>query len=344
MTYILPPEWTDQSGVMLTWPHEKRYWKNPLAAEPTFVNMAREIALREPVIISCYSKEHLQHIQDLLEQVGVLWTNIRLYVAASNDIWVRDHGPITAIKDGKPVLLDFQFNSWGSKYPGEDDNQVTRRLHEQDAFGKTAIESVDVILEGGSIEVNGAGIMLTTRHCILNANRNKNFTKQSWETVFAKWFGIKKILWLEHGGLEGDDTDSHIDTLARFTDENTICYVRCNDPADEHYAELQKMEAELQAFRNLDGKPFRLIPLPWPGAKFDEEGNRLPATYANFLIMNGVVLVPTYADLADKEALAQIQLCFPDRSIIGIDCLKLIPQHGSLHCATMQLPAGVIPS
>ncbi|MDF2867205.1 MAG: agmatine deiminase [Gammaproteobacteria bacterium] len=344
MTYILPPEWAAQSGVMLTWPHTKRYWKNPLAVEPTFVNMAREIALKEPVIISCYSEEHLQQVKKLLEQAGALLNNIRLYIAPSNDIWVRDHGPITVLKNGKPTLLDFQFNSWGSKYPGEDDNLVTSRLHKQQVFATTPLETVDVILEGGSIEVNGAGVMLTTSHCILNANRNKDFTKQTWETIFAKWFGIKHILWLEHGGLKGDDTDSHIDTLARFTDENTICYVRCDDPNDEHYAELQKMELELQAFRNLAGKPFRLMPLPWPKAKFDNEGKRLPATYANFLIINQAVLVPTYADAADEEALAQIQRCFPDRSIIGIDCLKVIPQYGSLHCATMQLPAGVIPS
>ncbi len=344
MTYILPPEWAAQSGVMLTWPHAKRYWKNPLAVEPTFVNMARAISLKEPVLISCYCQEHLQHVKNLLTQAGALLNNIRLYVAPSNDIWVRDHGPITVLKNGKPTLLDFQFNSWGGKYPGEDDNLVTTRLHKQQAFATTPLEHVNVILEGGSIEVNGAGVMLTTSHCILNKNRNKDFTKQSWETIFAKWFGIKHILWLEHGGLAGDDTDSHIDTLARFTDENTICYVRCDDPDDEHYTELQKMELELQAFRNLDGKPFRLVPLPWPKAKFDEEGKRLPATYANFLIINQAVLVPTYADPADEEALAQIQLCFPDRSIIGIDCLKVIPQYGSLHCVTMQLPAGVIPS
>ena len=162
------------------------------------------------------------------------------------------------------------------------------------------------------------------------------------EQRLGELFGLQRVLWLEHGALEGDDTDSHIDTLARFCDERTIAYVRCSERADPHFAELDAMERELRALRDARGEPYRLVPLPWPGAKHGRDGRRLPATYANFLVINGAVLAPTYRDPADAGALAQLRLCFPDREIIAIDCLPLIQQYGSLHCITMQLPAGTL--
>ncbi|MFL6647021.1 MAG: agmatine/peptidylarginine deiminase, partial [Sulfurifustaceae bacterium] len=241
----------------------------------------------------------------------------------------------------RPLLLDFQFNGWGGKYAHDLDNLITRRLHEGDAFGSTSLETIDLILEGGAVEVDGSGTLLTTSRCLLAPTRNPRLAREAIEQELRDWLGLNRILWLEHGALEGDDTDSHIDTLARFCDARTIAYVTCDDPSDTHYRELKAMEAELKAFRAADGSPYRLVPLPWPRAQYDED-RRLPATYANFLIINGAVLVPTYRDPADAVALRRLGECFPGREIVGIDCLPAIAQNGSLHCLTMQLPEGVL--
>lgn len=196
----------------------------------------------------------------------------------------------------------------------------------------------DFVFEGGSIESNGAGVLLTTEECLLTPTRNPQFSKSEIETYLKEKFGAHTVLWLAHGFLAGDDTDSHIDTLARFVDEHTIAYVQCCDENDLHYAELQAMEHELQAFRQPNGKPYNLIALPMTPPIFDEEGERLPATYANFLIINGAVLVPVYNCATDNEALQILQTAFPTREIVPVDCSVLITQHGSLHCVTMQFP------
>jgi agmatine deiminase len=211
-----------------------------------------------------------------------------------------------------------------------------------DTFGHTPMQTVDMVLEGGSIEVDGSGTLLTTTRCLLAPTRNPKLSKQQIEERLMGSLGINRILWLQHGYLAGDDTDSHIDTLARFCDRGTIAYVSCDDPQDGHYVELKAMEDELKTFRAADGQPYRLVPLPWPRAKLDEDGNRLPATYANFLIINDAVLVPTYDDPADAAALASLKTGFPDREIVPINCLPLIYQFGSLHCITMQLPEGAL--
>ena len=190
--------------------------------------------------------------------------------------------------------------------------------------------------------MDGSGTLLTTARCLLAPTRNPKLTQDGLEARLKELLGLDRILWLQHGHLTGDDTDSHIDTLARFCDARTIAYVACADPDDEHHAELKAMEEELRALRAADGRPYRLVPLPWPRARYDDDGRRLPATYANFLIINGAVLVPTYDDPADGPALARLRECFPGREIIGVDCLPLIYQYGSLHCVTMQLPEGVL--
>jgi agmatine deiminase len=256
----------------------------------------------------------------------------------SNDTWARDFGPITICENGKPVLLDFTFTGWGGKFDAGLDNQITAKLHAAGAFGKTPLRTVDLILEGGSIESDGEGTLLTTAECLLNPNRNAHLDKQQVEVLLSKELGFENFHWLENGWLAGDDTDAHIDTLARLCPDSTILYVRCDDPGDEHFPALRNMEDELQKLPD-----YRLLPLPWPKAKFDDEGNRLPATYANFLIINGAVLVPTYNDPEnDAVALATVKKAFPDCKIIGIDCSALILQHGSLHCVTMQIPKGVL--
>lgn len=339
----LPPEWAPQSGVMLTWPHKHGDWAQRLPqVEPVFVEIAHRVTRSEKVLISCYDRAHREHVGELLTTSGVDMGRVMLRTVPSNDTWARDHGPLTVMCSGEPLLLDFGFNGWGRKYGFELDNQINRRLYAADAFGYVPMQTVDLILEGGSIEVDGSGALLTTARCLLAPTRNPSLTREQLEQRLKELLGLNRILWLHHGYLAGDDTDSHIDTLARFCDSRTIAYVRCDDPDDEHYAELKAMEDELKSFRAVDGQPYRLVPLPWPRAKFDEDGNRLPATYANFLIINGAVLVPTYDDPADEAALVALKECFPDREIVGINCLPLIYQFGSLHCVIMQLPEGVL--
>lgn len=328
---------------MLTWPHAHSDWRPWLAeVEPVFAAIAHAAAEREQVIITAYDAAHLTHIRTLLQGAGTDLDRVHLHIAPSNDTWVRDHGPITVTKNGTPLLLDFIFNGWGDKFDATLDNELVRRLHAQAAFGATPLMSIDFVLEGGSIEVDGAGSLLTTERCLLSPQRNLTLNRAAIEARLREWLGIDRVLWLTHGYLAGDDTDSHIDTLARFCSPDTICYVACDDAGDEHYAELKAMEQELQALRSATGAPYRLIPLPWPQAKYGDDGRRLPASYANFLIINGAVLAPTYDDAADNAALARLKTCFPDRAIIGIPCLPLIRQYGSLHCVTMQLPADVL--
>jgi agmatine deiminase len=330
----LPAEWEPQDAVLLCWPHEKTDWRPYLnEAEAVFLDIAEAVARFEKLIVVVPDE---QCVRTKLAARGANMNNVSLYEIASNDTWARDFGPITIYEDGNPVLLDFTFTGWGGKFEAGLDNQITAKLHALGAFGKTPLRNVDLILEGGSIESDGQGALLTTSECLLNPNRNTGLNKTQVEEKLSEEFGIKNFQWLENGWLAGDDTDAHIDTLARLCPDNTILYVQCNDPADEHSETFQGLEKELKQTGS------RLLPLPWPKAKFDANGERLPATYANFLIINGAVLVPTYNDPADFQALGTVKKAFSDREIIGIDCSALILQHGSLHCVTMQIPKGVL--
>lgn len=336
----LPAEWEEQDGVLLAWPHEGSDWLPWLdAVEPVFVEIIRQISLIEQVVVVA---PDTAPVRKKLQESGAALERIRLFEMETNDTWSRDFGPITVFEDGRPLILDFGFNGWGLKFAADQDNQITRRLHKLGAFGATPLKTVGLIMEGGSIESDGHGTILTTAECLLNGNRNPHLAKSEVEDALKELCGAGHFLWLENGYLAGDDTDSHVDTLARLCPNDTIAYVTCDDPDDEHYQSLQAMERELKAFRTADGRPYRLIPLPWPEARYDEEGDRLPATYANFLIINKTVLVPTYRDKNDAAAIAAVAKAFPDREIIGIDCLPLILQHGSLHCVTMQLPKGIL--
>lgn len=339
----LPAEWASQSAVLLTWPHIHSDWEPWLGqVEPVFVAIAKEVTARERLIVSCYDDTHRRHVEGLLRDAGIDLDRVALYAVPSNDSWVRDHGPITVLRNERPLLLDFSFNAWGRKYAYDLDDAVPARLHAAGAFGATPIEKVNLVLEGGSIESDGEGTLLTTRRCLLSPERNPQYTCRDLETIFSRVFGTRRVLWLDKGHLTGDDTDAHIDTLARFCDPHTIAYVQCEEPEDPHYGPLSKMEAELKAFRDNDGNPYRLVPLPLPAAKYNADGDRLPATHANFLIINGAVLVPVYDDPNDAVALTRLAECFPDREIVPIDGLPLILQYGSLHCVTMQVPAGVL--
>jgi len=337
------PEWVAQSGVMLTWPHAHGDWEPFLQdVEPVFCDIAYHISLHEQVLISCWDEPHKAHIDNCLKQRGVSPERVQLHIVASNDTWARDHGPITVVKQGQPVLLDFIFNGWGKKYQAKLDNAVTPRLCSQGAFGNTRIESIDLVMEGGSLETDGLGTLLTTSRCLLSPQRNPSLDRPQLEQRLSQLLGLDRYLWLEHGYLAGDDTDSHIDTLARFCSPDTICYVSCDNPDDEHYAALQAMAKELATFKQRNGEPYRLIALPMTHPIHNEDGTRLPGTYANFLIINNAVLVPTYDDDHDELALQRLAACFPEREIIAINCKPLIEQYGSLHCVTMQLPQGVL--
>jgi agmatine deiminase len=334
----LPAEWEKQSAVLLTWPHAHSDWAPLLThVEPVFIELARQITQHEQLVISCYDSAHERYIRRLLQYAGLDSTKLHTYLVPSNDTWVRDHGPITVLKEDVPYLLDFTFNGWGQKFNGDLDNHITRRLHDSGAFGSTTLETFDFVLEGGAIETDGAGTLLTTSRCLLSPKRNPQFDRAQIEAKLTEFLGTDRVLWLEHGYLAGDDTDSHIDMLARFCNPHTLCYVACDDSQDEHHAALLAMKNELKMLRTREGNPYELVPLPWPRAKHAADGRRLPASYANFLIINGAVLVPSYDDAADEEALRCLRGCFPRHEVIAIPCLPLIQQHGSLHCVTMQL-------
>jgi agmatine deiminase len=341
MLYRLPAEWEPQDAVLLAWPHEDSDWLPCLEeVEPVFLRLVREISRFEKVLVVA---PDIENVRQTLISAEIDMERVRLYRIPTNDTWARDFGPITILNDNRPQLLDFTFNGWGLKFSADLDNLVNRRLHSIEAFGATPMTTCGLVLEGGSIESDGRGTLLTTSQCLLSANRNPHLDKTQLEQALSRTLGVRRVLWLESGYLAGDDTDSHIDTLARLCPGDTILYVQCDNPKDEHFAALRTMAQELRDLRTLEGKPFRVIPLPWPRACHDEQGHRLPATYANFLVINGAVLVPTYGDPQDAHALSAVGQAFPDRAIIGVHCLPLIRQHGSLHCVTMQLPKGVLP-
>lgn len=328
----LPAEWEKQSFLQLTFPHPQSDWNYLLdEVSACFVEIAETAARFQNVIVVC---DNIERVQKYFKTTQ----NIFFTVVESNDTWARDHGGITVIENGKAQIQDYIFNGWGNKFDAQLDNQITKKLFKKGIFENCELITSDFILEGGSIESDGKGTILTTAACLLSKNRNEQFSKTQIEQILKNNFGCKKILWLENGYLAGDDTDSHIDTLARFCDENTIAYVGCNNQNDEHFSALSEMKKELHRFKNFEGKPYNLVELPFPDVCFDDEGNRLPATYANFTIINGAVLVPIYGLPQDNEALVLLKGCFPEKEILGINCRVLIEQHGSLHCVTMQYP------
>jgi len=339
----LPAEWEPQSGVQLTWPHAKTDWAPRLdAVEPVFAAIGAAIARHESLLVVCQDTDHRSHVLSHLTRAGADLDRVQLGIAAADDTWARDHGPITVIEEDQPLLLDFLFNGWGGKFPADQDNLLTRNLAAQGRFGSVPVREVDFVLEGGSIESDGAGTLLTTRRCLLAPTRNPNLSQEAIEQQLREHLGATRVLWLEHGQLEGDDTDGHIDTLARFCGPATIAHVDCDDPGDPQHSELTRMVEELGLLETPEGEPYQRIPLPLPAPIFDG-GQRLPATYANFLIINDAVLVPVYDDPADAIALERLGAAFPGRTVVGIDCRELIRQGGSLHCLTMQFPAGVLP-
>lgn len=346
MNFRLLPEWAEQDAVMLTWPHQATDWCDNLSAvEPVYVQLCQHICHVQQLVIIAHDEALKAHISQLLSKNNVDLSRVHFVVTPCNDTWARDHGPLTcaALEDSNQLkIVDCTFNGWGNKFTSDLDNDINAVLVKQLADTRNQYQALDLVLEGGGIEIDQHGVLLTTSECLLNPNRNPNLTQQDIEQCLREQLGATEFLWLDHGYLAGDDTDSHIDTLVRFAPNDTLVYVKCDDESDEHFSALNAMEKQLQGFTATTGKPYTLIDLPWPKAVLNDDGDRLPATYANYLIINGAVLVPTYADENDSLALAQIQLAYPEHQIIAVNCLPIIHQFGSLHCITMQLPRGFL--
>ncbi len=322
-------EFEEQSFTQIIFPHANSDWINYLEdAQKCFINIIEEIIKYQKCLVIC----------DDIEAVKKHFSknkNLFFIEYQTDDTWARDCSAMSISDENQTKLLDFSFNAWGDKFKSSKDNLMTKSISK---YYEAEIESTDFILEGGAIESNGNGIILTTSKCMLNQNRNPDLNTKQITQKLNDFFGSSEILYLNHGYLAGDDTDSHIDTLARFVEKKTVMYVQCQDKDDEHFEELKLMEEELQKIATTHN--LKLIPLPMADAIYFEE-DRLPATYANFLFINGAVLVPTYGVKQDKKALKIFKTTFKDRDIIGIDCSTLIKQHGSLHCVTMNFASGI---
>ncbi len=336
----LPAEWEEQGFVQLTWPHEDTAWYELPRVLDCYVAIAQAITRHEPLLVVCRDKEEC--LADMAERDYIPGPEVRFTVAPLNDTWARDHGAISVHGDrGEKYIEDFVFNGWGLKFGADLDNQITRNIYRNGAFAPDVhyLDMRPFILEGGSIDTDGAGTLLATSECLCSLNRNEYLSREQIENKLKSAFGLKRILWLDHGSIAGDDTDSHVDILARFCSPDTIAYTACDNPADENFGPLKEMETQLRSFRTLDGRPYWLLPLPLPEPLYLDD-YRLPASYANFLIVNGAVLLPGAGSPLDSIAAAQLQKAFPDRKIEIIDCRALLSGHGGLHCVTMNYPAG----
>lgn len=336
----MPAEWEHHSAVMVAWPHADTDWAYILEdAARCYTNMVDAFSRHTKVIIVAPDANEVEnHIRPLPYRA-----NISVVVIPTNDTWTRDYGPITVAEaDDSLFALNFGFNGWGLKYAANLDNQVNDRLHLCGVLRRRPANCLSFILEGGSIESDGCGTILTTSRCLLSPNRNGSYSKAEIESTLITLLGAKKVLWLDHGGMEGDDTDGHIDTIARFAPGGVILYNGCADSTDPHYPELKAMLSQLREFTDKDGNPFHLVELPMPEPIYDADGRRLAATYANFLALPEVVFMPTYGQpMTDRLAAMTLEAVF-ERPVVTVDATTLIHQNGSLHCATMQIPLSLL--
>ncbi len=340
-----PAEWEPQSAILIAWPHVETDWAERLGeVEETYVALVAAITRCQPVVV-CVADGDLQvYAEARLRSARIDMARVRFVEVDYDDTWLRDSGPITLRANDGFRLLDFRFTGWGGKFEASRDDRLIEALFELSLFVTNDRQEIDFALEGGAIETDGAGTLLTTWQCL--HERHPHASREELTAKLAGWLAQERVLWLDHGYLEGDDTDAHIDTLARFAGPDAVVFQACDDPSDTHYPELQAMAAELAALRTRDGRPYRLFALPWATPVLDA-GRRLAASYANFLIVNGAVLMPAYGDDAegkrvDAAAVAVLESAFPDREIVAVPCRPLIWQNGSLHCITMQLPQGLV--
>ncbi|GGD42585.1 agmatine deiminase family protein [Pseudoxanthomonas indica] len=338
--FRLPAEWETQSAILIAWPHAETDWAERLGeVEDTYVALVAAITRFQPVVI-CVADDDLQtYAEARLRSARVDMAKVRFVPAEYDDTWLRDTGPITLRDGGRYKLLDFRFTGWGGKYEASRDDRLVGELSGMNLFHNYFVQTIDFALEGGAIDSDGAGTLLTTWQCL--HERHPDASREELSQRLAGWLKQDRVLWLDHGYLEGDDTDAHVDTLARFAPGNAIVFQACDDPNDSHHAELTAMGEEIAALRTRDGAPYRLYPLPWAEPILDN-GRRLAASYANYLILNGAVLMPAYGDRSDNAAAAVLARAYPDREIVQVPCRSLIWQNGSLHCITMQLPQGLL--
>ena len=326
-----PAEWEQQQAILLAWPHRFTDWADPddpaclTRAEAAFIHLVEQIADHQRVIVVAYNQHHRRHIESLLDP-GV-HTPLTFVMTPTNDTWTRDFGPVSVQIDQAMQQLDFVFNGWGNKYAFELDDAVNQHLAKQGLIHRQA---VNLVLEGGSIDSNGQGVCLTTKACLLNPNRNPDLHQQAIEQQLQDHLGVHQVIWLDHGFLVGDDTDSHIDNLARFVSHDTIVYAQCNQTNDPAYLALQAMQQSLQA------TGYRLQPLPLPAPVVINKQQR-PASYVNFLITNKKILVPQFDDPQDSIAIDRLQSFFPERQAVGIPSRVFVGQNGGVHCLTMNL-------
>jgi agmatine deiminase len=336
--FRVPAEWEPQEAVWLSWPVNLDTWPGHFGPVPEkFAEIAAAIARFQKVRINC-ERARQEEVVRLLRAAGADLSRVEFFDHPINDSWCRDHGPIFIKNDstGEIAVTDWKYNAWGGKYPPFDkDNQIPRRVAE--ALGLRRFE-IPMVLEGGSIEVDGAGQLLTTEACLLNENRNPHLNREQIERQLRDNLGVDRILWL-HDGIVGDDTDGHIDDLARFYRSDAIVTVREENSSDENHAVLEENWDCLHDLRTRDGRPFELKALPMPSPVVCD-GERLPASYANYLVINEAVLLPVFRQPGPDGLAAEIlQDCFPGRAIVPIDCVDLVLGLGALHCISQQQPS-----
>lgn len=333
-------EWEDCECVLLSLPECHTDWNYILEeARGQYRRMVEAFTLNEVnCLVLTTDEAEARRLFD-----GLPMERIEIREIAYNDTWTRDYGPLSVERHGRLRALDFGFNGWGLKFASDRDNLVNMNLASRlIVYPDVYRNERDFILEGGSVDTDGCGTVLTTTRCLCSPNRNGGKSKEEINRILADRLGAEHVLWLDYGALAGDDTDSHIDTLCRMAPGNTILFTGCRDLDDPHFEELLKMRAQLTAFRNMEGEPYNLVELPLPDPIYDEDGERLPASYANYLVTKDKIFMPTYNQPAnDSLACRTVRIAFPNHRVIGVECLTLIKQHGSLHCATMQLPTGV---
>ena len=347
-TPFWPAEWAPQDGVLIAWPHAGTDWAGNLAdVEHTYTRLLAAIAGRQTAIVCVPDAALAQRVVAIARTAGVAPQRLRLVTLPYDDTWLRDSGPLTLIDGDRHQLLDFRFTGWGGKFDANQDDRIVANLVELGLFRPGSVHHhLPFVLEGGAVETDGEGSLLSTWHCL--ATRHPQRSREQIEATLTQTLKVDRFLWLENGALAGDDTDAHIDTLARFVSPQAIAYQACDDRGDGHYPALSAMAAELAQLRTRDGQPYQLHALPWPKPVHDADGRRLAASYANFLVINGAVLMPGYDDAdspcpaTDAAAAEVLARAFPGRQVEIIPCRPLIEQNGSLHCITMQLPEGVL--
>lgn len=339
----MPAEWEPHAATWTAWPRDDDYWSGALeGAKQDFVGFLQAVADRERVQLLVHDDEAEADVRDRLGDI-IQAGNIQLHRIPQRDIWLRDSGPIFVQRDGQLEAVNWIFNGWGNRFPAQLDNQIPAHITTALKLEAESIHSPGIVLEGGAIEVNGEGLAITTRQCLLSPNRNPGLTEADLEQYLRIYLGIETLIWLEQG-LEGDHTDGHVDTITRFVGPRRVVTTVCEDANDANCGPLNRNLQILQSWQDQQSEGLEVIPLPQPALMLWFDGERLPLTYANFYIVNGAVLVPTFDCAEDAEALQILRAQFTDREVIGLPARRLFNGGGGFHCATQQQPVGAIAS